>query len=80
MTSPLYRWEGLRVTAGTRSEVEARRDERIRDLETPSRLSSKFDAGTTVNELLEWRLDTRHRVTVSTLDSYPLSGSTWRGH
>ncbi|HMS12472.1 MAG TPA: tyrosine-type recombinase/integrase [Microthrixaceae bacterium] len=61
-----------RVTASTRSEVEARRDERIRELHTPSRLSSKFDADTTVTELLEWWLETvaRHQVKVSTLDSY----------
>jgi len=61
-----------RVTAATRSEVEARRDERIRELDTPSQLSSKFDANTTVTELLEWWLETvaRHQVKVSTLDSY----------
>ena len=61
-----------RVTAPTRSEVEARRDERLRELDTPAPKSSKFDADTTVAELLEWWLDNvaRHQVKVSTLDSY----------
>lgn len=61
-----------RVTAPTRSEVEARRDERIRELDAPAPKSSKFDANTTVAELLEWWLDNvaRHQVKVSTLDSY----------
>ena len=61
-----------RVTAATRSEVEARRDERIRELDSPAPKSSKFDADTTVAELLEWWLDNvaRHQVKISTLDSY----------
>lgn len=61
-----------RVTAPTRSEVEARRDERIRELDATGPKSSKFDGDTTVAELLEWWLDNvaRHQVKVSTLDSY----------
>ena len=61
-----------RVNAPTRSEVEARRDQRIRELQGAVPPLSRFDAESTVCDLLAWWLDTvaRHQVKASTLDSY----------
>lgn len=63
-----------RVSARTRTEVEARRDQRIRAIQdaAPAPLRSKFDEASTVADLLTWWLDTiaRHQVKTSTLDSY----------
>ena len=61
-----------RVAAPTRAEAEARRDERIAEVQRSVPVSSRFDDDTTVNQLLEWWLETvaRHQVKASTLDSY----------
>ena len=61
-----------RVNGATRSEVEARRDERLAEIRNALPAESRFDGDTTVSELLDWWLDTiaRHQVKTSTLDSY----------
>ncbi len=61
-----------RVTAPTRVEAEARRDEKRAEVARSTPTSSRFDSDTTVNQLLDWWLETvaRHQVKTSTLDSY----------
>ncbi len=61
-----------RVSAPTRTEVEARRDERLEQVNGGAPVASRFDAQTTVTELLDWWLETvaRHQVKTSTMDSY----------
>lgn len=66
-----------RVSAPTRAEAEAKRDElaAATDRFRPSR--SKFGPDTTIAELISWWLDSvaRHRVKASTFDSYRKFGS-----
>lgn len=61
-----------RVSAKTRAEAEQKRDERAAAACRHRRPISRFEATSTVNELLGWWLDSiaRHRVKTSTLDSY----------
>lgn len=61
-----------RVAAPTRAEAEARRAERMEVVQRSVPVASRFDSGTTVNQLLDWWLETvaRHQVKTSTLDSY----------
>jgi integrase len=61
-----------RVSARTRSEAEARRRELAAAASKRRRPQSRFGPRSTVNELLDWWLQTiaRHQVKASTFDSY----------
>lgn len=61
-----------RVTARTRAEVEAKREDALAACAAARPTSSRFTAATTVSELLAWWLEevARHQVRTSTLDRY----------
>jgi len=61
-----------RVSATTRVQVEARRNEKLAEIEVAPKVGSRFSRDTTVAELIEWWLDSvaRHQVKTSTFDSY----------
>jgi len=61
-----------RVSAATRVQVEARRNEKLAEIEVAPKVGSRFSRDTTVAELIEWWLDSvaRHQVKTSTFDSY----------
>ena len=61
-----------RVSASTRVQAEARRSERLAEIEDAPKVPSRFTRDTTVAELTEWWPDSvaRHQVRTSTLDSY----------
>ncbi len=61
-----------RVAAPTRTEVEALRDRRVLEMDDAAPIGSRFDANSTVSQLISWWLETvaRHQVKTSTLDSY----------
>jgi hypothetical protein len=60
-----------RVTGKTQAEAEARRSERLAELEAAGK-PSRFDRSTTVAQLAAWWLDSvaRHRVRASTVAKY----------
>jgi len=61
-----------RVSAPTRIEVEARRDEQLEQVNGGTPVAGRFDGQTTVSEFLDWWLETvaRHRVKTSTMGRY----------
>lgn len=61
-----------RVAAPTRQEAEERRDAKAAAVGKRVRPASRFDAESTVNDLLDWWLTSiaKHRVKTSTYDSY----------
>ncbi len=61
-----------RVSAPTRVQAEVRRSEKLAEIEDAPKVGSRFSRDTTVDELIEWWLDSvaRHQVKTSTFDSY----------